>query len=55
VTLSSEAIKDLKIALRKSYGSDFGVDLSEEEFNHLGEFLMTCLMEVLKNSSEESS
>ena len=55
MTLSTEAIKDLKVALRKSYGSDFGVDLSEEEFNHLGMFFLTCLVEVLKNSPEESS
>lgn len=48
-TLSTKALADLKIALRKSYGEDFGNDLTDEEFEHLGVFFLTCLAEGLKH------
>ena len=44
--LSSKAIEDLKLALQKKYNSDF--NLSDEELNEIGLFLLTALMEGLK-------
>lgn len=48
-TLSTKALKDLKIALKKSYGEDFGNDLTDEQFEHLGLFFLTCITETLKH------
>jgi hypothetical protein len=45
--LSVEAIQDLKETLIKKYGSAF--DLSDEELNEIGLFLVTSLSEVLKH------
>ena len=45
--LSVEAIKDLRIELKKAYGSDFS--LNDEELNEIGLFLLTCLAEGLKH------
>lgn len=44
--LSTQAIQDLRLNLRKIYGSDFG--LSNEELNEIGLFLLTSLAECLK-------
>lgn len=46
--LSSKAIADLRIALRKSYGGDFDADLSDDQVNALGVFLLNCLVESAK-------
>lgn len=54
MTLSDKAIQDLRIALRKSYGDDFDIDLSDEEINRIGMFTLTCLMEGLKLEVKES-
>lgn len=48
MTLSINVIKDLRIALRKSYGEDFGIDLSDEEIKKLGLLILTGLVESLK-------
>lgn len=46
--LSEQAIKDLRIALRKTYGEVFEVSLSDEEVNRLGNLLLNILAESLK-------
>ena len=38
MTLSDKAIQDLRIALRKSYGDDFDVDLSDEEIKGIAAY-----------------
>ncbi len=48
MSLSSNAIQDLRLTLRKSYGEDFDVVLSDEEVNEIGELLLTILAEGLK-------
>jgi hypothetical protein len=55
VTLSDKAIKDLRIALRKSYGGDFDIDLSDEQINRIGMVTLACLVEGLKLEIRESS
>ncbi len=44
--ISDKAIKDLRNELINKYGSDF--NLSDEELNEIGLFLLTCLAESLK-------
>lgn len=46
--LSHKALTDLKETLRKSYGEDFGNDLTDEEFEEIGMLLLTVLAEGLK-------
>jgi len=46
--LSSNAIKDLRKAISKSYGSDFEVSLSDEEVNEIGDLLLNILAGSLK-------
>lgn len=46
--LSDKALKDLRIALRKSYGDDFDLELSDEQINNLGVLALTGLVESLK-------
>lgn len=48
MTLSNNAIQDLRIVLRKSYGEDFDVALSDEEINKMGLLVLTGLVESLK-------
>lgn len=48
MNLSDKAVRDLKTALRISYGEDFVAALSDEEVNKIGMLLLTCLMEGLK-------
>lgn len=52
--LSEQAIKDLRIALRNTYGEDFEVSLSNEEVNRLGNLLLNILAESLKMKVAES-
>ena len=47
-TLSKKATEDLRIILSKSYGEDFGVSLSDEEVNEIGDLLINILAEGLK-------
>ncbi len=51
VTLSKNAIQDLKHILTKEYGSTFG--LSDEGLNEIGLFLITSLAEVLKHKARK--
>jgi hypothetical protein len=44
--LSAEAVQDLRISLKKCYGSDFS--LNNEELNEIGLFLLISLAEGLK-------
>ena len=44
--LSSKAIQELRMELKRIYGSDF--ELSNEELNEIGLFLLTSLAEGLK-------
>lgn len=46
--LSEKAIKDLRIALESSYGSELQNSLSDEDLNEIGIFLLTTLAEGLK-------
>lgn len=46
MNLSDKAIQDLRIELRKIYGTDF--ELENEELNEIGLFLLTSLAEGLK-------
>ncbi len=46
--LSDKAIKDLRIALQKTYGVAFEVSLSDEEVNRLGDLILNVLAESLK-------
>ena len=46
--LSPKAIQDLRIALRKSYGEDFDIDLVDDQINHIGVLVLTGLVESLK-------
>lgn len=48
MTLSNNAIQDLRLALRNSYGKDFDTELSDEEINNIGVFVLTGLTESLK-------
>lgn len=47
--LSNAGIKDLRLALQKSYGGNFDMDMSDEEINEIGELLLNTLAESLKN------
>jgi hypothetical protein len=44
--LSEQAIQDLRVELKRVYGSDFS--LNNEELNEIGLFLLTSLAEGLK-------
>lgn len=46
--LSDKAIQDLRIELKRLYGTDF--ELENEELNEIGLFLLTSLAEGLKLS-----
>ena len=48
LNLSTQAKLDLRNVLRKSYGVDFEVSLSDEEVNEIGDLLLTVLAESLK-------
>lgn len=48
LSLSIEALKDLRIAISKSYGGDFEVSLSDDEVNEIGDLLLNILAESLK-------
>ena len=46
--LTNQAIKDLRIAIQKTYGLDFENSLSDEEVNEIGDLLLNILAESLK-------
>ena len=46
--LSQKSLIDLKETLRRSYGENFGNDLTDEEFEEIGILLLTVLAEGLK-------
>ncbi len=46
--LSKQAKTDLRKTIRKSYGEDFEVSLSDEEVTEIGELLLNILAESLK-------
>jgi hypothetical protein len=48
MTLSNNAIKDLRIALSKTYGEAFAIALSDEEIKNIGVLILTGLTESLK-------
>ena len=48
MTLSTNAIQDLRLALRKSYGEDFDIAFSDEDINEIGELFLNSLAENLK-------
>ncbi|HLP86704.1 MAG TPA: hypothetical protein VK153_02400 [Candidatus Paceibacterota bacterium] len=48
MNLSIQAIKDLRIALRKSYGEYFEMSLSDEEVNEIGYLVLNIFAESLK-------
>lgn len=48
VTLSKNALKDLRSALCSSYGNDLDNELSDEQVNKLGELFLTILVESLQ-------
>jgi len=51
--LSKQAIKELRIALSKSYGKELNDSLNDEEINEIGELLLTILAESLKMKMHE--
>lgn len=51
--LSKKALKDLKIALKKSYGPELESSLSNEEVNQIGNLLLTTFAEGLKMKVNE--
>lgn len=46
--LSKKAVRDLRVALQKTYGVEFNASLSNEEVNQIGDLLLTILAESLK-------
>ena len=48
MNLTTQAIKDLRNAIRKIYGLDFEMSLSDEEVNEIGDLLLNILAESLK-------
>jgi hypothetical protein len=48
INLSDQAIKDLRVALRVSYGNDFDCNFSDEEISEIGEVLLAILAGSLK-------
>lgn len=52
--LGQKAIRDLRIALRKTYGVDFEVSLSDEEVNRIGDLLLNILAESLRMKLTDS-
>lgn len=46
MNLSDKAIQDLRMELKRIYGTDF--ELENEELNEIGLFLLTSLAEGLK-------
>ena len=46
MNLSDKAIQDLRIELKRIYGTDF--ELENQELNEIGLFLLTSLAEGLK-------
>jgi hypothetical protein len=46
--LSNQAIKDLRVALRASYGNDFDATFSDEEISEIGEVFLAMLAGSLK-------
>lgn len=48
IDLNESAIKDLRVALRKSYGDNFDMALSDVEVNEIGDLLLTVFAESLK-------
>ena len=51
--LSEKAIKDLRIALKKTYGPEFESSLSKEEANQIGDLILTIFAESLKMKVNE--
>ena len=47
-SLSSQAIHDLRLALRSSYGNSFDSQFSDEEINEIGEVFLCILAGSLK-------
>jgi hypothetical protein len=47
VQLSSQALQDLRMAFRASYGENFDQDLTDEQVNKLGNLFLTILAEGL--------
>lgn len=47
--LSNKAKSELRDILRKTYGEDFSLSLSDEEVGEIGELLLTVLAEGLKH------
>lgn len=46
--LTTQAIKDLRHTIQKTYGLDFEKSLNDEEVNEIGDLLLNILAESLK-------
>jgi len=46
--LTTQAIKELRNAIQKTYGLDFENSLSDEEVSEIGDLLLNILAESLK-------
>lgn len=46
--LSNQAITDLRVALRSSYGNDFDSNFSDDEISEIGEAFLAMLAGSLK-------
>jgi hypothetical protein len=53
--LSEKAIKDLRIALKKTYGENFESSLTKDEVNRIGDLLLTILAESLKIKNQQKT
>ncbi len=48
IKLTAKSISDLRIAIAKSYGSDFERDFSDEDLQEIGNACLTITAEHLK-------
>lgn len=48
MNLSIKSIQDLRIALKKSFGDNFGDDLSDDDLQEIGKALLVITAEHLK-------
>ncbi len=55
MTLSVKAIKDLRKALKNSYGIGFESSLTDEEISEIGDLILTVLAEELKLKVQQRS
>ena len=53
MSLSKNAIQDLRITLRKSFGEEFDSAFTDEQIERIGLLMMTSILESLKIRYQE--